>query len=395
MTQPKPAQPQPTAAPAQQPALDTPALEATLRGLLTMAVSAGITASAVCSVLLEGKAPVTVSAGAATAHTYFDLASVTKIFTAVTALSLVDSGLLSLDEPVGAWLPAYGSGPKAAVTLRHLLTHTSGLPAVWPGWRAAMAAGTGFKRQELLADLVGTDLTAAVGTRFEYSCVGFNTVMALAERAAGQPWAELVNERVLRKLAGTSAAPPELTGSPEASRCAPTEFQPELGRGTVQGIVHDESAWSLGGLSGNAGMFGTAAGLAVLGESLRAGLPGILSPTMAAEMWRDQLPLILGEQLSAGGPDYGHGLGLRIGQESWMGANPEARGHNGFTGTSLMVDRGAGLTVVVLTNRVHPSRTLSDVTELRQALANAAYAAAPPATSRPDPQWPATAAPRS
>lgn len=361
------------------------ALADVLTGLLEDAVAGGVTPSAVCAVVTGGRPQPVVASGAATAATYFDLASITKVFTAVTALSLVDSGDLALDESVGAWLPDYGNGTKSTVTLRHLLTHTSGLPAVWPGWRSALATGDPFSRRDLLADLLAMDLSAAPGTRFEYSCVGFNTVMALAEQATGHPWTELVGDRVLGKLVGGDSAlgSLELTGSPDPGRCAPTEYQPEYGRGLVQGVVHDESAWSLGGLSGNAGMFGTAAGLAAFADSLREGLPGILGPALADEMWRDQLPEVLGHHLAAGGPGYGHGLGLRIGQESWMGAHLGARGHNGFTGTSLLMDRQAGITAVLLTNRVHPKRTLSDVTELRHAVADAVYAAAYAPTEQP------------
>lgn len=359
------------------PATQPGALEGVLRELLSDAVTGGITPSATCAVVFGGRARPVVSAGEATASTYYDLASVTKVCTAVTALSLVDSGVLALDEPMATWLPAYATGAKSTVTLRHLLTHTSGLPGIWPGWSAALAQGSGFHRATLLEDLVAVDLATPPGTHFEYSCVGYNTVMTLAERATGQPWAELVTEQVLNPASGqpTGWVPLELTGEPDPANCAPTEFQPEYGRGMVQGVVHDESAWSLGGLCGNAGMFGTAAGLAAFGEAVRTGLPGILSAAMATEMWRDQLPQVLGPHLGTGGPGYGHGLGLRIGQDSWMGDHAQARGHNGFTGTSLLMDRDAGITAVLLTNRVHPSRTLSDVTALRRAVSDAVYAA--------------------
>ncbi|WP_181034158.1 serine hydrolase [Arthrobacter sp. GMC3] len=353
-------------------------LAAELQGILERAVVGGITPSASCAVVSNGVPLPVITAGDAVPSTYFDLASVTKVFTAITALSLVDSGILDLDEPVSAWLEPYANGGKSAVTLRHLLTHTSGLHGTWDGWRTALAAGAGFNRAALLDDLLSTDLAAPAGTRFEYSCVGYNTVMALAERATGLPWAQLVTERVLHPVSeqqpGTGVL--ELTGTPEAARCAPTEFQPEYGRGMVCGVVHDEAAWSLGGLCGNAGMFGTAEALAIFGEVVRTGLADILSPALAAEMWQDQLPAVLGSNLESGGPGYGHGLGLRIGQETWMGAHFQARGHNGFTGTSLLMDKESGITAVLLTNRVHPSRTLSDVTELRHTISDAIYTAA-------------------
>jgi CubicO group peptidase (beta-lactamase class C family) len=302
--------------------------------------------------------------------------------------------VLDLDRPLGHWLADYRSGGTAAagataasatggpagkesVTLRHLLTHTSGLPPIWSGWHAPLESGRPFDRQALLADLLATPLAAPPGTGFDYSCVGFNTVMALSEAATGRRWPELVAERVLDKL------PVGLTFTPDRDLCAATEYQPDHGRGMVRGTVHDETAWALGGACGNAGLFGTAAALLEFGEALRAGLPGILSAGSAREMWRDQLPDTLGAGAAAVGPGYvgpgyGHGLGLRIGHTAWMGASgTTARGHNGFTGTSLLVDREAGVTLVLLTNRVHPRRERSDVQALRSAVADALYAALP------------------
>lgn len=362
-------------------------LEAELERILRQAVDGGATPSAVCAVAVDGHQLSTVVVGdavrfgsdgkelpqtrrlAASEDTLYDLASITKVFTAVTALTLVDEGTLALDVPLATWLPQYQVAGKESATLRHLLTHTAGLSPIWSGWQAPLAAGRPFDRTELLADLLAMPLLRPTGTAFEYSCVGFNTIMALAEAATGQPWAKLVAARVLAKL------PAGLTFTPDEARCAATEFDPDHGRGMIRGTVHDESSWSLGGGTGNAGMFGTAASLLAFGELLRAGFPGVLSPEAAGQMWHDQLPEVLGTHAESGGPGYGHGLGLRIGEGAWMGRHGgAARGHTGFTGPSLMVDREAGLTVVLLTNRVHPSRELSDVQPLRRAVADAVYA---------------------
>ncbi|ALE07583.1 hypothetical protein AL755_05345 [Arthrobacter sp. ERGS1:01] len=322
--------------------------------------------------MLDGVPLPVLTAGTAVPDTFFDLASVTKLFSTVTALSLVDDGTLELDAPLGGLLPAYGHGEKAVVTLRHLLTHTSGLPSEWRGWERALGEGRTFEREALVADLLGTPLEAAPGTRFAYSCAGFNTVMALAEQATGQTWADLVRNRVLALLDTDG-----ITGTPPLERSAPTEYQPKLGRGLVRGIVHDEAAWSLGGLSGNAGMFATAAGLAVFGEALRTGMPGILSPALAAEMWRSQLPDMLGSHFNPADPGFGQGLGVRINQQPWMGAlGTEARGHGGFTGTSLLVDIPRGVTVALLSNRVSPSRDGDDATGLRKAVSDVVYSGA-------------------
>ncbi|WP_427016601.1 serine hydrolase domain-containing protein [Pseudarthrobacter sp. P1] len=356
-----------------------------IEGILSAAVAGGVAPSAVCAVALHGeRLPVVAvgdavryaAAGAdpagdavlpaaervpATPETLYDLASVTKLFTTIAALALVDGGTLALDEPVGAWLPAYRSGAKASVTLRHLLTHTAGLPAEWDGWRAPLAAGAPVGRAALVADLLSTPLESTPGTRFSYSCTGFNTVMALAEAATPQPWAARVRARVLDPL-GTGA----ITGTPSAQACAATEDMPGLGRGMVCGVVHDEAAWQLGGVSGNAGLFASAPALLDFTEALRTGLDGILSPALAEQMWENQLPRVLGPSWRAGAPGWHQGLGLRIGQLDWMGKHGgQGRGHGGFTGTSLLVDRAAGSSAVVLANRVHPNRGRSDATALR------------------------------
>ncbi|WP_394941723.1 serine hydrolase domain-containing protein [Psychromicrobium sp. YIM B11713] len=363
-------------------------LRADLEELLNRAVAERIAPSAVCAVAIDGKALTPIVVGDAVSFddagqplpvharikaepsTLYDLASITKIFSALTVLSLVDEGRLELGEPIGRFLPEYRTPAKDRVTLWHLLTHTSGLPATWEGWRHALGSGRGFNRADLVADLLHTELDQPPGIEFEYSCAGYNTMMVLAEVITGTHWAELVQERVLAHLATQ-----ELTGSPRLEHTAATEYQPEWGRGMVRGVVHDEAAWALSshresGLTGNAGMFGSVQGVLAFGESLRMGSPGILSPELAAEMWRTQLTpeLITHSEL-----DFQYGLGLGIAQRSWVGNHPEARGHNGFTGTSLLVDKTTKLSIVLLTNRVHPRRELSDVQALRQMVSNLVY----------------------
>jgi len=314
-----------------------------------------------------------------TAATWFDLASVTKVFTAHTALSLADEDVVDLDAPVASALAAYRSGERSAVTLRHLLSHTSGLPATWDGWRAPLAAhlatipdGTRLTatplpdRDALLSDLVATPLEASPGARFEYSCVGYNTAMAYLEAVTGRPWRSLVTERTLGPL-GLD----EVTADPDPARCAATEHQPALHRGVVCGVVHDETAWSLGGGAGNAGLFATARGLLDFGEAVRRGAGRV----RGAWMWDDALTPILGRPTTSPEGGFGSAMGLRIGDAAFMGVTTTARGHTGFTGTSLQVDRASESVIALLTNRVHPSRESSAIQPLRAAIADrvAAY----------------------
>jgi CubicO group peptidase (beta-lactamase class C family) len=297
------------------------------------------------------------------ADTLFDLASITKLFVTTALLSLVEEGLLALDEPLATWLPGFGTGDRRGVTLRRLMTHTSGLPALlslWTDWPDRAAR----ERAVLEAPLMRPP-----GTGFEYSCVGYLLAGLLAERVTGRGLADLVRERVSAPLGltRTGYTPPARW----LSRTAATEYQPQWGRGLVRGQVHDENSWSLGGTGGNAGIFGTAGELARFGEMLRGygSLDGVrvLAADSVAEMTRDQLPAGLD-------PGFRHGLGVRISDPQSMGvlAADGAFGHTGFTGTCLVVDRARELVVVLLTNRVHPSRDWSDVGELRRAVAGLA-----------------------
>jgi CubicO group peptidase (beta-lactamase class C family) len=313
------------------------------------------------------------------ASTLFDLASVTKIFTAHTALALVDAGVADLDVPIAEVLSSYGSGDRARVTLRHLLTHTSGLPATWLGWHEQLnrylagrpeterlTATPLQDREALIADLLRTPLEDAPGSRFEYACTGYNTTMALFEALTGRDWPSLVSENTLDPLGLR-----DVTGDPELARAAATEYQPHLHRGVVKGVVHDESAWSLGGNAGNAGLFATARDLLAFGEAIRIGEGRVRGEWM----WDDALTAALGRPTTSADGGFGAALGLRIGDRSFMGASSGARGHTGFTGTSLHIDRDAGFTIALLTNRVHPSREGNGLQELRARIADSVSAA--------------------
>ncbi len=299
----------------------------------------------------------------ATYSTVFDLASVTKVFTATVLMTLVEDGKLRLDHPVAEWLPSFGDGARAEVTLRHLLVHTSGLPPVLRLWEDSPDHASRVRA------ILEAPLMRQPGEAFEYSCVGYLVAGLLAEEVTGGSLPDLVEERVCRPLGLTDTC--FRPGPARASRAAATEDQTSIGRGMVRGSVHDENAWSLGGAVGNAGLFGTAADLARFGEMLlRDGaIDGlrVLSAESVQEMTRDQLPTHLD-------PGFRHGLGVRIADPNWMGAlaATNAFGHTGFTGTSFVVDRTRDLVAVLLTNRVHPHRDASDIAGVRRAVADLA-----------------------
>lgn len=297
---------------------------------------------------------------AVTIDTRFDVASLTKLFTAVLAMALVEEGLLSLDTPVGDALPEFSDGERRRVTLRHLLTHTAGLREDSPLWRVPA--------DERLSTVLRLPLEGEAGGGFRYSCLGYVAAGAMLERVAATSLCELISSRVIDPL-GLSATG---FGPADAVQAAATEYQPWTGRGIVRGEVHDEVSWSLGGVAGNAGLFSTLADLGRFGEMIRTGgaIDGcrILSEQTVARMLRPHLR-------ADGDPGFDQGIGFRIDAPGFMGslAGAGAAGHTGFTGTSLVIDLKRALTVVLLTNRVHPTRSGTDVSALRRAVADAAF----------------------
>jgi CubicO group peptidase (beta-lactamase class C family) len=310
--------------------------------------------------------------------TLFDLASLTKLFTATVVVLLAEQGLLGLDDPLARYFPTYRSSGREAVTVRQLLTHTSGLPADIHFWRDRPDPAA--RREAVLAQ----PLDAAPGTRSRYSCVGYLTLGLLVEQLLAVGLDVAVQDLVCRPLGMTRTGyrpldrPPagrrDLRDAIAATEMRRIEWSPrhDPNDPDPRGVVHDENAASLGGVAGNAGLFGPAGDLLVFGRALLDALTGDpaprwgLSPSAAREMVRPQLP-------DGVAPGYQSGLGFRIDDGSFMGrlaGRGRAYGHTGFTGTSLVVDEARNLVSVLVTNRVHPSRTWSTLNPFRQQLAD-------------------------
>ncbi|NRQ33443.1 beta-lactamase family protein [Nonomuraea sp. NN258] len=281
----------------------------------------------------------------------FDLASISKLFTTSVVMSLAEQGRLGLDEPVSGWIP----GVDARITPRRLLTHTAGFQ---PTRRIDLELPDADAATRLAA-MLGTPVTEPVGERYLYSDVGLVMAGRLAELAGGLSLDALVRERVTGVLGLSDTGYRTIGDAAPAQRVAATEWKPERG-GVVRGEVHDETAWALGGVAGHAGVFATADDLLAFGETLRLGGGAMLRPESVAEMLRDQ---------GVAGAPFRHGLGVRIGDPGIVGPLTSAWGHSGFTGTSLVVDRERRLSVVLLTNAVHPLRGRDGVRELRNAVA--------------------------
>ncbi|GAA1686476.1 serine hydrolase domain-containing protein [Fodinicola feengrottensis] len=276
--------------------------------------------------------------------TIYDLASVTKLFTAVVAVRMTERGLLDLAAPVVEYVPAFGT---PAITVRMLLTHTSGLEPDLPLWR-----DWGSRQERLEAVLTRPPVNPPGGGHL-YSDLNMITLGVVLEAVTGRRLDELVRDCVTGPLAMASTGfnPPAAV----QDRVAATEDESYAGRGMVRGEVHDESSWALGGVSGHAGLFSTADDLATFGRAIVEGGGGILSEESA-------------RMLTVGGGE--HGLGFELAAHRYMGALADtgAYGHTGFTGTSLVVDPASRAVVVLLTNRVHPDRRGPSVNPVRAAV---------------------------
>jgi CubicO group peptidase (beta-lactamase class C family) len=290
----------------------------------------------------------------------YDLASLTKVVgTATAAMILWDEGRLELDAPVSKYLPAFSGGTKDQVTVRHLLTHTSGLPA---GANLRRLASSPFEARNIV---MSTPLTCAPGRCQVYSDIGADMLGFTVEAIAGQGLDAFLNERVYTPLGMSDTHfKPSIS---ERDRIAPTEVSSPRGY-PIRGEVHDENAWALGGVAGHAGLFSTAADLSLFAQMMLNGgtFNGvrIVSDSAVARFTQRTVGTrALGWDTSDGDGTAGVHMGER------------AYGHTGFTGTSLWIDPDRDLFVVLLTNRVHaprarrPAKVIADV---RADLADAA-----------------------
>lgn len=307
-------------------------------------------------------------APAPTLETLWDLASLTKVVGTTSAvLQLAAEGRLSIDAPVGRYLPMWSGAADSSVTVRHLLTHTGGLPA----WRALYKEATSPEDARRIALATRADTTP--GARTLYSDLDFIFLGLIVERLSGQPLDRYLATRVFAPLGmrDTRYRPP----AEWRARTAPTEIDPWRGR-HLRGEVHDENAASLGGVSGHAGLFSTAADLARFAQGyLRWGRAAdgrvvFDSATVVRFVTPQSMPAprrALGWEIPTGGNSAGRCLLPTEG----------AFGHTGFTGTSIWIAPGRDRFVVLLTNRVNPTRENRRIGAVRVALADAVVRLSP------------------
>ena len=272
-----------------------------------------------------------------TRNTLFDLASLTKqVVTAPLAALLAAEGAWSLDDPLGRWLGGYAH----AVTLRQCLTHTSGLVPHLPLWQLAST-------RDGMRDAVFAAVPGERG-RIVYSDLNYILLGWAIESCTGRRLDEIASERLFRPL-----------GMAETMYRPPERFRDRLAASEIWGEVHDENCRALGGVTGHAGLFSTLDDLARHGAALlRPGAHPALPETAVAEMIRPQ----------ASDPPEERGLGWRLHPWELLAGWPaDAFGHTGFTGTSVVISRSAGVAAVLLTNATHPRRRPEGAAAIRRA----------------------------
>jgi beta-N-acetylhexosaminidase len=300
-------------------------------------------------------------------NTMYDVASLTKVIVTTTLVEKLVEGdfksPLLLDVPIERYLPEWASGPQKEwrhrVTVRHLMTHTSGLPPFKEYWRTSKG------KADTLRMIFAEPLEYEPGTKMIYSDLGIILMAEIIQRLTGRTLDDLANETIFGPLGMRDSMykPPKKLWP----LIAPTEFDAVFRKRLIQGEVHDENAYAIGGVSGHAGLFSTAPDLAAFCQMLlnggvyahqrilkRATISQFTAPQELAKGTRT-----LGWVVPTEGSSSGHYF------------SPRSFGHTGFTGTSIWIDPDRQVYVVLLTNRVNPTRENHKIAEVRPALHNA------------------------
>ena len=292
-------------------------------------------------------------------ETIFDLASLTKVISTTTlVMQAYENGILSLDTPIHHFFSSFSFQNKQSITVKHLLTHSSGFPPYFPFYKKIQG------KENILRKLLRIQLQYQPGCKSLYSDLGFILLGSILEKLNGETLDNMANQQIFGPLGmyQTMFKPkPALW-----SKTAPTEKDPWRNR-LLRGEVHDENACALGGVAAHAGLFGTAGDLAIFCQTLLNG--GVYNhcrilknSTIKTFTQRQQLPIGSSRALGWDTPSKGSSAGQWLSKDSF--------GHTGFTGTSLWIDPIRQIFIVLLTNRVHPTRQNNTIQQLRREVSN-------------------------
>lgn len=279
-------------------------------------------------------------------ETVFDLASLTKVVATLPAiLKLMDEGEIRLDDYVQHFLPEFSQNGKEDITVRHLLTHTSGLRSFKPFYVKNL------KVEKILAEIYADKQEAPIGSKVTYSDLGLITLYKVVEVVTGEEFSSFLDREFFSPLGMT-----ETGFNPKFSvdRYAATEFC-EQRQEYKRGIVHDENCEAMGGVSGHAGLFSTVEDLGKFAEMVEQ--DGIYK---GRKLLSEHSLTLARENFTPWDSSDYRGLGWQVKGPAFSSCgdyfSSKSYGHTGFTGTSLWIDPEVNLRVILLTNRVHYGR---------------------------------------
>lgn len=335
--------------------------------LLSRAVADGATPAAVIEVGREdgpiwraafGRLTYEDDAPRTTAETLFDLASLTKVISTTSlAMRALDAGQLRLDDRVREYVPGWRGSDRHDVSIRDLLAHCSGLTAYLPFFRDYQG------RTEFEHAICSLPLEYEPRTKTVYSDLGFMLLGFILQDVLDGPLEQLFDDVRASFTGARLRFNPPIDWRPHT---APTEVDPWRGR-LVVGEVHDENAYALGGAAGHAGLFGTAP---AVGDFARKVLETFHAETALAR--RETMQVFAARTVDVPGSPRALGWDTMLPTSSCgTRLSPRAIGHTGFTGTSLWIDPEQDLYIVLLTNRVHPTRENNRLPHMRGAIHDA------------------------
>jgi CubicO group peptidase (beta-lactamase class C family) len=293
-------------------------------------------------------------------NSMFDMASVSKVVgTTTAAMMLFDQGKFKLDDKVTKYIPDFGQNGKDKITIRNLLLHNAGLVEWIPFYKK-------FTTPEQVWDSIkSSKLIYPTGTKYAYSDLGLITMQKVIEKISGKHLDDFLRENVFKplKMHSTMYNPPAKL----VKDCVPTEVDNYWRMTTMQGKVHDETAYLLGGVAGHAGLFSTAPDLAVfmqmlLNKGSYNGKRYVKASTVNS--WTTKQSA-----------QSSRGIGWDT-NDKWEAAagkkfSETTFGHTGFTGTSVFADKERGVVAILLTNRVYPTRNNPRLTARRHSVHDA------------------------
>lgn len=298
-----------------------------------------------------------------TLDTVFDLASLTKpLATTLAIVRLIEQNRVGLDTPLSEIIEDFQATDKSSITIRHLLCHTSGLPDYQPYYMALSDYAPKEKQKALRERLVAESLAGPVGGQTIYSDLGFMILCWVIETITGVPLDQYVQNEIYTPMGLSGLFFIRLPSKPFQGEIAATENCPWR-RNVLRGEVHDDNAWSVGGVDGHAGLFGTAASVHALLTELLDSYLGKGEPRF---FQTNLIRLFLTR--TSGGRAFGFDVPNAEGASCGRHFSYQSVGHLGFTGTSFWMDLAKQVIVILLTNRVHPSRDNTQIREFRPIL---------------------------